>query len=147
MSSKALIFVLGVVILAFAAYVFQDRIPSPSVSAKRPYNAPNEHKVAPLETSPEAFEVLDHPGAAGRDYFCAAAMYAVVVLRADPADHVRVTHALGPSQTRDSRRAVGFELVPAAQLPNAPYAGPLTPGVDTVGESRSVRVARRFCAI
>lgn len=147
MSSRTLIFILGVAILAFVAYVFQDRIPSPSVSAKRPYNAPNAHKVAPLETGPEAFEVLDRPGAAGRDYFCAAAKYAEVVLRADPTDHVRVTQALGPSQTRDSRRAVGFELVPAAQLSDVRDAAPLMPDVDSVGESRSLIVARRFCAI
>jgi hypothetical protein len=143
MSSKTLLVLFGVALVVFAAYVFKDRIPSPSVSVKRPYTAPNEHKVVPLEGNPMAFEVLDRPGAAGRDYFCAAARYAEIVLRADVAAHVRVTAALGPSQTWDNRRAVAFDVV--SDGADDGLAG-LVPRVDRPGERRSILVARRFCA-
>ncbi|WP_424975234.1 hypothetical protein [Dinoroseobacter sp. S124A] len=146
MSSKFIIFVLGVALVVFCAYVFRDRIPSPTVSAKRPYSAPNGHKVAPLEQGPEQFEVWDRPGAIGRDYFCAAAKYAEAVLRAEPTDHLRVTTAFGPSQVRDNRRAVGFELVCAAELSDSTAPNNRAPVIDQPGESRSILVSRRFCA-
>ncbi|MEM1078568.1 MAG: hypothetical protein AAGI09_08580 [Pseudomonadota bacterium] len=146
MSSKFLIFVLGVALVVFCAYVFRDRIPSPTISAKRPYSAPNGHKVAPLDDGPAQFEVWDSPGAAGRDYFCAAAKYAEAVLRAEPKDYVRVTRGFGPSQVRDNRRAVGFELIPADALGDSTPHNNRAPMIDSPGEIRSILVSRRFCA-
>lgn len=146
MSSKMIVFMAGVALLAFVLYLVKDRIPSPSVSAQRPYSAPNGHKVVPLEGAAGQFEVLDTPGAMGRTYFCAAARYAEAVLRAEPADHVRVVDALGPSQTRDNRRAVVFELVPAAEVSVSSAPNILAPRIDGPGESRSVVISRRFCA-
>lgn len=146
MSSKMLLFMAGVAVLALVLYVVKDRIPSPAVSTQRPYSAPNGHKVAPLEGAAGRFEVLDTPGAMGRTYFCAAARYAEAVLRARHSDHVRVVTALGPSQTRDNRRAVGFVLVPAAEIGDSPAPNILAPRIDTPGESRSIAISRRFCA-
>jgi hypothetical protein len=146
MSSKMILFFAGIALLVFVLYAFKDRIPSPSVSAQRPYSAPNGHKVALLETGPGRFEVLDTPGAMGKTYFCAAAKYAEVVLRGQVNDHVRVVRELGPSQTRDNRRAVVFELVSAAEAVDSETANILAPRIDTPGESRSIAVSRRFCA-
>lgn len=146
MSSKTILFIAGIALLVLVLYLFKDRIPSPSVSAQRPYSAPNGHKVAPLEGAPTRFEVLDTPGAMGKTYFCAAAKYAEVVLKAEIRDHVRVIRALGPSETRDNRRAVGFELVPADDVTAPETPNILAPRIDRPGESRSLIVSRRFCA-
>ncbi|MDD9716490.1 MULTISPECIES: hypothetical protein [Dinoroseobacter] len=146
MSGKTILFVLGIAVLALVLYTVRDRIPSPSVSAQRPYSAPNGHKVVPLGNGPGRFEVLDTPGAMGRGYFCAAARYAEAVLRAETRDHVRVIAELGPSQTQDNRRAVGFELVPAAEVADSETTNISAPRIDQTGESRSIVVSRQFCA-
>lgn len=136
--------VLALVALAGAAvYMFRDRIPSLDVSPERPFIASNKQRVIPSIDGQPSFEVLSQPGAAGPQYFCAAAEFARSVLRANMNDLLVSTSAEGPSPTRPGFKSVMFELRPPAEAPSDP-AGIIL-DVSRAGHVRSVATALQFC--
>lgn len=114
----------------------------PQPSASRLFVASNDHRVYGLG-EPDRFEVLSRPGAAGRDYFCAASEYAIRRLRAGPTDRLVVATPIGGSLAQPSRRAVGFQLVPQGVA--VPDRRGVTVSVSRVGENLNVAHGRSFC--
>jgi len=143
MSDRFLMIVLIAVAVGATLYVLRDRIPTPNVSRDRPFVASNKQRVYPAPQDPARFEVLSQPGAAGPQYFCAAAEYARKVLRAEMDDALVTLTPEGPSEVSTRHRGVQFELRPAAEAP--PPDNALVLNLRNAGLSRRVAVALRHC--
>ncbi|WP_425092576.1 hypothetical protein [Tropicimonas sp. S265A] len=124
-------------------YMMRDKIPVPNVSPERPFIASNDHRVVPSIDNSPTFEVLSRPGAAGPQYFCAAAEYARQVLRAEMTDILVSTTAEGPSRTNPDFRSVMFELRAPEEAPSS--GSGITIDISEPRQVRSVAVALQFC--
>jgi hypothetical protein len=113
------------------------------VLASGEFIALNKHRVVPSSVDGAMMEVYSRPGAAGPQYFCAAADYAVRRLGRNTSDRVIVVRPEAPSTTKPGFRSVLFSVRPwQAEREEDPS---LTLDIDRVGEEEPIVVARKRC--
>ena len=142
-------FLIAAAFISFSACEYQ-RVPVPSTPSPELaysagiYTAINWYRVAVSDRDDATIEVFARYGSSGRDYFCAAAEFAVRRLGASTANVLILVAPEAPSARAGGAKSVHMLLVSRDQ------AGDLTPNgiqvsMTRVGEHHTVGGARAFC--
>jgi len=104
------------------------------------WRARNLHQVEPVSAS--VFEVIGRPGSGAADYWCGAGDYVRHALGRAAVQRVYIWRAIGPSVTRQGRRAIQFSLTP----PDNPTPSPgYSLSTKAVGDNLTAAFAFQYC--
>lgn len=113
-------------------------------ATERVHKAPNKYRAIASKVDGSDIQVYPQPPANGRDYFCAAADYAVRFLGASKTDRLVVTVPETSAGDPNGRKSVHFAVVSRNEAPDLPGAqGSIDP--RRAGENRNVGASQQFC--
>jgi hypothetical protein len=128
-------------VLIIGLLVYSNR---PSYGPEQPFLAKNGLWVAHAQAEGAEIEVYSQPGAAGPDYFCAAAEFAVRYQKRSRSEFLVVVTAEADSKTRSGFRSVHFQVVGKDGIVDLPPNGAAV-SVARSGEHRTVAFAEQLC--
>ena len=128
-------------LLIVGLLVFTNR---PSYGPDQPFLARNGLRVAHSQSEGSEIEVYSQPGAAGRDYFCAAGEFAVRYQKRSRTEYLVVVLPEADSETRSGFRSVHFRVAGKEDIGDLPPNGAVV-SVARSGEHRTIAFAEQLC--
>ena len=108
------------------------------------FKAPNKYRSTASPVEGADIQVFPFQGSSGRDYFCAAADYAIRYLGARTTDRLIIVVPEMPRAGPTEPKSVHFALASRSDAPDLPGGqGAIDP--RRVGENRNVGASHHFC--
>ena len=108
------------------------------------FKAPNDYRVTASLLEGAEIQVFPFQISSGRDYFCAAADYAIRYLGARTTDRLVIVVPEMPRTGPREPKSVHFKVVPRSEAPELPGSqGAIDP--RRVGENRNIGGSHQFC--
>jgi hypothetical protein len=108
------------------------------------FKAPNDYRVTASHLEGADIQVFPFQNSNGRDYFCAAADYAIRYLGARTSDRLVIVVPEMPRTGPRDPKSVHFRVVPRSEVPELPGSqGAIDP--RRAGENRNIGGSHQFC--
>ena len=108
------------------------------------FKAPNKYRSTASQVEGADIQVFPFQQSNGRDYFCAAADYAIRYLGVSKTDRLVIVVPEMPRTGPTDPKSVHFAVVPRSEAPASPGSrGSVDP--RRVGENRNIGAAHQFC--